>query len=704
MSYREILHVGTERCCDQLNDLRDKEPGDLRHLLPEKFQAILEIMGRTLCRLTRSDLPQHENIHDGWRFYFWPGYDSWLFRTPTPRFTLKHDYNGERIQMGAAVCPACVDRDFDRCPDCSRVSLTAAAYQAVLQKPDRGEADHLGGVPFVPGGTHSWLEVSGMVLPDQTTLTLLSVILSSSAKAATAADGLARVSIVEGQWLDWGRTLAAQLNNAAIIRARTQWPAPVSRVADNTYPSELYPSHVQHVRECLYNIWLAGTFADDTERVQHGISASIDDLQGWLTENGYSRSELAHLLRRAEQLIDPRNLSLNGIRTDPFRFWYSIVLEAAPKPPTNRVDDDDSAGSRTGALGSAMALTTYAIEPELLYLAQQWVRSVYLMMRLFESNYLADQAGTDIVRLGFMHEIKKIAEPLTRDWIRPLSESGLFHVEIQGGEESSVSGRLGTVRLSNATGIDASQIALTPAYELILPLGRLLRFWSMSDKQSDLPFTIQPDWTFAQLANCCWEISRDGMLIHALKTQPLETAADVTVFYEYLNLLRQVFGIQLPRLTEGSLNPRLLTAMPRNEAGTIWLARLLTAIFNNCIEHGDPTVPITINLSVIGPALRLTILNNHYPGLEGLQHRLHACSTFPPERVPRLAALVDAAHAGRRLLRPLTSSYRTVELCLGELGRHLSSHSTIVIWPGSDADGPVCTEVEFPREILEVVL
>jgi len=158
---------------------------------------------------------------------------------------------------------------------------------------------YLSGAQFTPGGTHNWLSRANPLLPDGSPLEALVVNVNGTVHNKHDSAGFLEVTLPTANWPRWGNTLSEVLNDPR--RKYPTWPQAVD--TDSRISSEA--NGVREIWLALYNIWLAATFADEKQKVQEGVQASIATLRDLLKtlEDG-DGPILQPLLRRAETLAD----------------------------------------------------------------------------------------------------------------------------------------------------------------------------------------------------------------------------------------------------------------------------------------------------------------------------------------------------------------------------------------------------------------
>lgn len=664
MQYRKILHDATESCRRELGGVSGQHE-EVVARLPQRLDNILATVADSVCQLTFADGIRHSAIPEDWRFYFWPGYDSVLYGDQPRRFAIRERHPRIKLYAGRRICTACVGTGRS-CANCARLSLTAAAFSQTLTTHPH---DIYRGVPFTPGSTHAWLSRANPLLPDGSPLEALVVDVNGTKHNQRDSSGFLEVNLPASNWPRWGTALSEILNDPRLISVSPAWPQAVE--PDIRMPF-FEASGVRDIWLALYNIWLAATFADERQQVQEGVQVSVSTLRELLRtlEERDGQPILQPLLRRAERLADVALLNRFHVRTDAYRFWYSLPVQGA-------VETSELTATRAD-LGSAMLLTNYPLTLECVFVIRLWVRSIYLMIRSFEATCLAHAAGSDDVRLALSHEVKKIANALGSHWIQPASR--LFKMidndHYIGDEE------LGLISPHKELVPAFPDVAFVPAASMLHRLGKLLKFWSMSDRPEDLPFDVPESLPFHELLRLCWEVASDLSIVHCLRTREITNREEFVRFRRDMEHLRSCRNSYGPALSTNSDNPIIGNTSYVGKPGRVWLGRLLVAVLNNCVQHGHPMRPVCVTLTTDGNVWRMRFENSRMPEPQELDEEVSRLCSFVTEDARRLVDAMMAGSAGGAEVSKLSSSENTIKMCFKNLGS-----GRIDEWPKKRASG-----------------
>ena len=675
LSYKRILQHGTEQCIKALESLGRQTGSNLRASLPIAFDLILDHMATTLVRLSHARfLATEQSTKNPWRFYFWPGYDTVLLADEIRRFTLKESFNNSSIDGGRTYCDKCVFEDFkvEQCVNCRRPSLSSVAFSLILK---HYSTDQINGFDFVPGSTHAWISKLDAVLQrDESPLYVLAV--TRDRLRLRDSETILQIGLAnDGR--GWGHEMAAVLSDKSIVRG-SSWPTPAS---DVDYQLDAATRQMaDEIRLLLYDIWLAATLYVRSGHLSRAVESLDDFVTNAVDSRALTRGSLNNLIKRSLMLLSRQELDQLGVRFDAFRFWYSLGLHPAPAPANTTVRPD---------LGSAMFLSTYSLSPRYLETARTWIQSIYLLMRSFEVACLSQIKSTRDAFDAFSHEVKKLAEPLNNRWIQPIGN--WFDLEDLPAASPCSLGKLGRVQLNPDLNDVADSILVAPVGELVLYLGKALRFWSMSENPKDLPFDLSAINSFGDLTAEAWKLARDVMVVHSLKGDGFQSDLEARQLRTRLSRVTLVFDKQRPVCEDNCDALAFRGAAVLDDGELAWLTRLLAAIFTNCLQHGDPFTPVKVSFVEVTPmTYEMTVVNAPLPPPEKILESLRDYCGFDSETALEVRHRFRYGRSGISSLTKIASTLRTVELCLQELGGGVVNE-----WPAATPIGIVRTRVTW---------
>ena len=675
LSYKRILQLGTDQCIRELKALGRETGSNLRATLPIAFDRILQHMANTLVRLSHAKhLATEESSRPPWRFYFWPGYDTVLRSDEVQRFTLKESFGSTTIDGGRTYCDKCAFEEFTvaQCDDCRRPSLSAVAFALILK---HYSTDQLNGFEFAPGSTHAWIsKLESVLQQDQSPLYVLAA--TRDRVKVVVSETILQIGLGhDGR--GWGHQMAAVLGDTSILKG-PPWPAPVGEL---DYPTDTATKEiVREVRLLLYDIWLAATLYVRGPHLSRAVESLNDYVTNAVANRALTRGSLAALIERSRMLLSNEELGDLAVRHDGYRYWYSLGLHPAPAPANTTVRPD---------LGSAMILSTYGLSSRYLETARTWTQSVYLLMRSFEVACLSQIKSTKDAFDAFAHEVKKLAEPLNNRWIQPIGHwFDLVDPRTRGPHSP---GKLGRAQLDSALKAMPDSILVAPVGELVMFLGKALRFWSMSENLKDLPFDLNAIHSFGDLTVQAWQLARDVMVVHSLKGDGFRNISEIQQLRTLLSVLTSVFDRQRP-VFGGNCD-----VMPvrgdgfLTDAELAWLTRLLAAIFTNCLQHGDLFTPVTVNLGQLRPlTYEMAVLNARLPPPEKVWQSLREDCGLDADTATAVRHRLRYGRSGLGNLTKIASTLRTVELCIQELGG-----GAVNEWPTTNPTDTVRTRVTW---------
>lgn len=670
-----ILEGGTSRCLKVLEGIRDQGPMAMQDSLPKAINEILELMADTLARLAYEHLDREEGLSRApWRFCFWPGYDTVLLQESVNRFSLRESHDELEFKSGRVYCDCCVGRGVERrCEECQGVSLTGVAFSYALS--DHPE-DKLNGKHFTPGSTHRWLSnMTAQLAIDETPLFYLTVGLHPPLGGGSSEKAHLKVPLKSERGA-FGQELSTVLSDPQIIRCE-KWPVPLLGGSE----PDIGESRLAHeIRKRLYDIWLSATFAEDTNALENSIAGLRAFVEERIASLELDSSSLDGLLKRVESIAPSRWPKKPFWRPDPFRVWANIAFHPIPTPANI---------SAPGTIGSAMFLSTHKLSDEFMRAARSWIQFIFLTIRNFETACLSGESGIELAFEAFAHEVKKLAGPLNKRWLRPVGD--FFEVRgLQDGTNRPLV-RLGSIEFDESAASIASAMLFAPVGRIATSLGTLLQFWSMSDRLVDLPFALQRLNTFESLVAQCWQVAREILIVHALKGEPMEDLRDIQAVKRLLDTMLRIFGENAPKCCCDCESLELRGTVGLSDSHLPWLARLLTAIFSNCIQHGNPIQSPTVELVPLRDGqYQLEVRNSWMPPRSILSTAIRERYALDSAFCANLCRVISAGSVGQGQLFKVANTRKTVGLCLDQLGG-----GKIIFWPESRSEPDAKTTIQM---------
>ncbi|MEL7357838.1 MAG: 50S ribosomal protein L11 methyltransferase [Cyanobacteria bacterium J06560_6] len=195
------------------------------------------------------------------------------------------------------------------------------------------------------------------------------------------------------------------------------------------------------------------------------------------------------------------------------------------------------------------------------------------------------------------HEVKHVASAMSKDWVRPIQD--FFDVVPFYGKKPD-SSKIGRIEIWDKQFLAEpwlDNLGVTPFRSLIGSAGRLINFWCLLDNPADVPFSEDaPPTGLEQFIQECWDWAVDTVTMHALSRENPDTAARAVEIQKIRGAIKLIH--QLPDLSLADANfPRItwdVTAASSSQ--TVWLCRLMVALFTNCVKHSNPIEPVKIAL------------------------------------------------------------------------------------------------------------
>jgi len=224
-----------------------------------------------------------------------------------------------------------------------------------------------------------------------------------------------------------------------------------------------------------------------------------------------------------------------------------------------------------------------------------------LMLQLYRANgsTYGEIRGQQEAGNSFGHEVKHVITALSDRWTRPAAD--LFDVEIiaepKTHDREEVGEKVGKIEIASQYAWLANELGVIPFKDLIADAGDLIRLWCMLDNWADIPITRHASgfWTLENFMQECLDLARRTMQPHVLKR---ESATSVTALESFRHIRQVLKEVQIcQQLQVSSPDEAAFAKVICNDNRNVWLARVFTAILKNCVQHGDPLLPIQVELT-----------------------------------------------------------------------------------------------------------
>jgi methylase of polypeptide subunit release factors len=281
---------------------------------------------------------------------------------------------------------------------------------------------------------------------------------------------------------------------------------------------------------------------------------------------------------------------------EQLRRIYSLVVGASskwtaliglPLSPHSLVFDQEAADKdkvpetfRGGVWLYASSSQTWTIKHEevLLDLAR-------LLWLSYDGRYNVDNAreiySRTFLELGrsFSHEVRHVSNAMSGTWVLPAND--LFDCQVI--PESDSSGKIGRMLLYDESLLN--DLGVAPIRNVVNTASSQISLWCMTSNPSDLPFHQQRPEKLEEFVHYCWDSAVDVVLLHAFRSQSPSSAANIKRIQQRRAILKQVLG-KKPEVLGQEEFPTI--GWDVKNADTVAFARVLIALFTNCIQHGDP--------------------------------------------------------------------------------------------------------------------
>jgi hypothetical protein len=187
------------------------------------------------------------------------------------------------------------------------------------------------------------------------------------------------------------------------------------------------------------------------------------------------------------------------------------------------------------------------------------------------------------------HEVSKLSAAFTTGWmVHPGEQLFTFGAP----PENLPSKYIGELRLAEDYEWLRDDIAVLPFSNLLETTGELLRFWSKLGTDDPTARTL-PELVRSSFRRACDNIAP----LIAKEFGALITSDDLEYVRRRLLVLQALRAYQITScLRIHALTPLLELLCRPDDPSVSPLRHALTALFTNCVQHGDPTGDVTINV------------------------------------------------------------------------------------------------------------
>jgi len=327
----------------------------------------------------------------------------------------------------------------------------------------------------------------------------------------------------------------------------------------------------------------------------------------------------------------------------------------------------------------------------------------------------AFEKGHDEARRAFGHEIKRFATALTSQWVLPAAE--LFVLQ-NGRQEQPQEGnkKVGVITIDKEFGWLGTHLAVVPFPDLVASAGDTMKLWAMTQSHAELPLQRSERThevvSFQRFVDACLSFARSTAAPFALANEKRPCADNISYFRDLLQRFTSLLAQQkLVVSLEPGCGLEEVGIRSSNSRDTIWLCRILVALFGDCIRHGDLLQPVIVDVRSGSAArrYRITVSNAARPRklklvrdqLEQLYQEEVASGQVTKVHLDSLAiclnSLSQSSPVFEETRRPLSHTAHVLGMCLTRLDGGLIGK------PGTKGgNGDVRTEFECRYELGEL--
>ena len=195
------------------------------------------------------------------------------------------------------------------------------------------------------------------------------------------------------------------------------------------------------------------------------------------------------------------------------------------------------------------------------------------------------------------HEVKHVASAMSNNWVRPITD--FFEIGEYADPKPS-SNKIGRIEIWDERFLKdlwKKNLAITPFRDLIGSAGQLINFWCLLHNPADVPFSEEsPPEDLETFIKECWDWAVDTVIMHALSRENPSTPDRVLELQRIRGTIKKIYDLPILELEKADF-PRIAWDVKVDSSSkTVWLCRLMVALFTNCVKHSDPTQKIKISL------------------------------------------------------------------------------------------------------------
>jgi hypothetical protein len=270
------------------------------------------------------------------------------------------------------------------------------------------------------------------------------------------------------------------------------------------------------------------------------------------------------------------------------------------------------------------------------------------------------------------HELKKVAVTFTDGWAPRAQDIFDVRVATAGAPLFEDPALIGSIELRPEFAFLKNQLGILPFRDQVRVAAKSIRFWSYADRATDQPFPdsfrFPKDW--AELINACWETARDQIALYALSNRAADSAESIKSLHGTILDLKTLCSCQRPQvqwLSETQI-PRCYFDRAEGHTASFVLARVLVALFGNCLQHGALFSPVQVSVEEILPEQYRFVIENKLRESDGkIPNTIQLSQTRVSELLQMLNSDSVVADATKQL-EGSTSS--VVQFALRDLGEY----------------------------------
>ena len=231
-----------------------------------------------------------------------------------------------------------------------------------------------------------------------------------------------------------------------------------------------------------------------------------------------------------------------------------------------------------------------------LYKIARFTTLLYMEQYALEAMTKQEEMGEDNRSKMLGHEVKHVASAMSKTWIPPIDN--LFDIKLSK-QEQSTDGKIGQIEIWDRRFLEPelkTSLGIAPFRSLIESAGRLINFWCLLDNPADVPFADKAPPDFTTFVWECWKCAVDAVTMHAFARESPNSTERILNLQRIREAIASIHNYPRIEEEENALIRLMWSAQHQSSQSTVWLARVLVALFTNCVKYSDPMQDVNVKL------------------------------------------------------------------------------------------------------------